>query len=203
MKKWLITACLFAAVLPAPAFADDANALQNRLNQVNSFHARFTQRVTGAEGGAVQEGEGEMWVKRPNMFNWHMTAPDESVLVSDGKTLWFYNPFVEQATANWLKNATGNTPFMLITRNSAADWRQYNVKQQGDSFSLVSKSDNGNMKQFTIKVTANGTIEGFTAVEQDDKRSVYELKSQKNGPVEDAKFHFTLPKGVTLDDQRQ
>jgi outer membrane lipoprotein carrier protein len=26
-----------------------------------------------------------------------MTQPDESVLVSDGKTLWFYNPFVEQA----------------------------------------------------------------------------------------------------------
>lgn len=39
-------------------------------------------------------------------FNWHMTQPDESILVSDGKTLWFYNPFVEQATATWLKDAT-------------------------------------------------------------------------------------------------
>ncbi len=44
-------------------------------------------------------GRGDLWVKRPNLFNWHMTQPDESVLVSDGKTLWFYNPFVEQATA--------------------------------------------------------------------------------------------------------
>ncbi|MGL9773248.1 MAG: outer membrane lipoprotein chaperone LolA [Sodalis sp. (in: enterobacteria)] len=203
MKKRLMTAYLFAAVLAAPAFAADANVLQSRLNQVNSFHASFTQRVTGAEGGAVQEGEGELWIKRPNLFNWHMTAPDESVLVSDGKTLWFYNPFVEQATANWLKNATGNTPFMLITRNRAADWGQYNVKQQGDSFSLVPKANNGNLKQFTINVAANGTITGFTAVEQDGQRSVYQLKSQKNGPVDDAKFHFTLPKGVTLDDQRQ
>lgn len=202
MIKQLMTACLFAVVLASTAFADDADALQSRLNQVNSFHASFTQRVTSSAGGAIQEGEGEVWVKRPNLFNWHMTSPDEIVMVSDGKTLWFYNPFVEQATANWLKNATGNTPFMLITRNSAADWRQYNVKQQGDSFSLVSKSDNGNLKQFTIKVTANGTIEGFTAVEQDGQRSAYELKSQKNGPVEEAKFHFTLPKGVTLDDQR-
>lgn len=38
-------------------------------------------------------------MKRPNLFNWHMTSPDESVLVSDGQTLWFYNPFVEQVTA--------------------------------------------------------------------------------------------------------
>ncbi|WP_187202429.1 outer membrane lipoprotein chaperone LolA [Sodalis-like endosymbiont of Proechinophthirus fluctus] len=198
-----MTACLFAAVLAAPAFADDADVLQSRLNQVNNFHARFTQRVTTAEGRVVQESEGELWVKRPNLFNWHMTAPDESVLVSDGKTLWFYNPFVEQVTANWLKNTTGNTPFMLITRNSAADWSQYNVKQQGDNFSLVPKSDNSNLKQFTIKVTANGTIEGFTAVEQDGQCSAYELKRQKNSSMEDAKFHFTLPKGVTLDDQRQ
>lgn len=203
MKTRLITACLFSAIIATPAFADDGGALQSRLNQVNSFHASFTQRVTGAEGGAVQEGEGELWVKRPNLFNWHMTAPDESLLISDGKTLWFYNPFVEQATASWLKNATGNTPFMLITRNSASDWKQYNVKQHGDNFSLVPKSADGNLKQFTIKVTADGTIEGFTAVEQDGQRSAYQLKSQKNGAIDAAKFKFTPPKGVTLDDQRQ
>lgn len=203
MKKRLIIVCLFVAVLEAQAIADDSNILQSRLNQVNSFYAIFTQRVTGTEGGIAQEGEGELWIKRPNLFNWHMIAPDESVLISDGKILWFYNPFVEQVTANWLKNTISHTPFMLITRNSAADWCQYNVKQQGDIFSLVSKSDNSNLKQFTIKVTANGIIEGFTIVEQDGQCSAYELKNQKNGPVEKAKFHFTLPKGVTLDDQRQ
>lgn len=204
MKKWLITTYLFSAVLAATAFADDADVLQSRLNRVNSFYATFTQRVTSPEGAMVQEGEGELWVKRPNLFNWHMIVPDESILVSDGKTLWFYNPFVEQTTINWLKNATGsNTPFMLITQKSAAEWLQYNVNQEGNSFSLLPKSDNGNLKQFTIKVTANGTIEGFTSVEKDGQCSVYKLKNQKNSPVDDAKFHFSLPKGVTLDDQRQ
>lgn len=66
---------------------------------MSSFHASFTQKVTDGSGNAVQDGQGDLWVKRPNLFNWHMTQPDESVLVSDGKTLWFYNPFVEQATA--------------------------------------------------------------------------------------------------------
>lgn len=54
--------------------------------------------MTDGSGNAVQDGQGDLWVKRPNLFNWHMTQPDESILVSDGKTLWFYNPFVEQAT---------------------------------------------------------------------------------------------------------
>jgi outer membrane lipoprotein carrier protein len=202
MKKWLVAACLISAIVSLPALADDARVLQSRLNQVNSFHASFTQTVTSAEGGAVQQGEGELWVKRPNLFNWHMVSPDESVLVSDGQTLWFYNPFVEQVTATWLKNATGNTPFMLITRNSPDDWQQYNVKQQGDQFMLTPRTAKGNLKQFTINVSPSGTINGFTAIEQDGQRSAYQLKSQINGQIDPAKFRFAPPQGVTVDDQR-
>ncbi len=162
---------------------------------MSSFHASFTQKVTDGSGNAVQDGQGDLWVKRPNLFNWHMTQPDESVLVSDGKTLWFYNPFVEQATATWLKDATSNTPFMLIARNQSSDWQQYNIKQNGDDFVLTPKSGSGNLKQFTINVGRDGTIHQFSAVEQDDQRSSYQLKSQQNGAVDAAKFTFTPPKG--------
>ena len=126
-----------------------------------------------------------------------------SILVSDGKTLWFFNPFVEQATATWLKDATSNTPFMLIARNQASDWQQYNIKQNGDEFVLTPKGSNGNLKQFTINVSTNGTINQFGAVEQDDQRSSYQLKSQQNGAVDVSKFTFTPPQGVTVDDQRK
>lgn len=203
MKKWLVAGGLVAGMISTAVYADAASDLQNRLNKVNSFHASFTQKVTSADGAAVQEGEGELWLKRPNLFNWKTTAPDESVLISDGKTLWFYNPFVEQATATWLKDATGNTPFMLITRNDAREWGQYSVRRQGDSFDLTPKSAQGNLKQFSITVTADGTIRNFTATEQDGQRSAYSLTNQQNGPVDAARFTFTPPNGVTLDDQRQ
>ncbi|PPK20961.1 outer membrane lipoprotein carrier protein LolA, partial [Klebsiella pneumoniae] len=117
MKKIAITCALLSSLVASSVWADAASDLKSRLDKVSSFHASFTQKVTDGSGAAVQEGQGDLWVKRPNLFNWHMTQPDESILVSDGKTLWFYNPFVEQATATWLKDATGNTPFMLIARN--------------------------------------------------------------------------------------
>lgn len=203
MNKLLIACCLVSGLTSVVAQATPAGDLQERLNKVNSFHASFTQSVTSADGAAAQQGEGELWVKRPNLFNWHMTSPDESVLVSDGKTLWFYNPFVEQVTATWLNSATSNTPFMLITRNDAKEWARYNVAQKGDSFDLTPKEGKGNLKQFSITVTPSGTIQGFTAIEQDGQRSAYVLKSQQNGAVDSAKFQFTPPKGVTVDDQRQ
>ncbi|MFG1175311.1 outer membrane lipoprotein chaperone LolA [Erwiniaceae bacterium CAU 1747] len=203
MKKFLTSCCLLAAFTSASVLADASSELKQRLDKVKSFHATFSQKVTDGSGASVQDGEGEMWVQRPNLFNWHMTAPDESVLISDGKTLWFYNPFVEQVSASWLKDATGNTPFMLIARNQASDWKQYNVAQKGDNFSLTPKSIDGNLKQFDINVSTNGTINQFSAVEQDGQRSSYALKSQQNGAVSADKFRFTPPKGVTLDDQRQ
>lgn len=203
MKKMTIVCCLLSGVFSSAIYADAAGTLQQRLDKVNSFHAGFTQTVTSAEGTAVQEGEGELWIKRPNLFNWHMTVPDESVLVSDGETLWFYNPFVEQVTATWLKSATGNTPFMLIASNDPADWQQYDVEQKGDDFELTPKNAGGNLKQFAISVSDSGIINSFTAVEQDGQRSSYTLNGQRIGAIDADKFKFTLPKGVTLDDQRQ
>ncbi|GLR09858.1 outer-membrane lipoprotein carrier protein LolA [Mixta theicola] len=203
MKKLVLACGLLTALTSAGALADASSELQQRLDKVSSFHASFSQKVTDNSGSNVQEGEGELWVKRPNLFNWHMTAPDESVIISDGKTLWFYNPFVEQVSATWLNSATSNTPFMLIARNQRSDWKQYNVKQQGDNFELTPKADAGNLKQFMINVSGNGTINQFSAIEQDGQRSSYVLKSQNNGPVSADKFTFTPPKGVTVDDQRQ
>lgn len=203
MKKIMLAGCVFVGLVSTSIWATPSSDLQSRLSQVNSFHARFTQTVTTVDGASVQDGEGELWVKRPNLFNWHMISPDESVLVSDGRTLWFYNPFVEQVTATWLDKATTNTPFMLITRNDEREWQQYNVSQSGDSFDLTPKNRKNNLKRFSITVTSNGTINGFTAVEQDGQRSVYRLKSQQNGAVDASKFTFTPPKGVTLDDQRK
>jgi outer membrane lipoprotein carrier protein len=101
-----------------------------------------------------------------------------------------------------LQNAASNTPFMLIARNQTSDWQQYNIKQNGDDFVLTPKTSNGNLKQFTINVSNNGTINQFSAVEQDEQRSSYQLKSQQNGAIDASKFTFTPPQGVTVDDQR-
>lgn len=189
--------------MSTPVWADARQNLQTRLAKVNSFYATFSQQVTSAEGDVVQQGAGKLWIKRPNLFNWHVTSPDESVLISDGETLWFYTPLVEQATATWLKDATDNTPFILMTRNNLNDWRQYNVKQQNDDFELTPKKAKGNLEKFTISVTTSGMIKTFTLIEQSGQRSAYGLQDQKNTEVDMNKFTFTLPKEVTLDDQRQ
>ncbi|MGG4607919.1 outer membrane lipoprotein chaperone LolA [Providencia sp. Me31A] len=202
MKKMLLLGALAFSLHIGQVLADASQDLQARLNKVNSFQASFSQKVTSPEGDLVQEGVGDLWLERPNLFNWNMTSPDESVLVSDGKNLWFYNPFVEQVTVTNLADATQDTPFLLITRNNPKDWKQYSIIQQGNTFDLKPRQTNGTLKSFSITVSPDGTIEKFSAVEQDGQVSAYQLKEQKNGHVDASKFKFTVPKGVTLDDQR-
>jgi len=200
---WFLGLNLFlCSLVITPIFAMTTQDLQIRLSKVNSFHATFSQRVTNAEGTIIQQGKGKLWIKRPNFFNWQMILPDENVLISDGKTLWFYNPFIKQVTVTWLKDIINNTPFMLIMCNNPYDWQQYNIKQQDDNFKLTPKISNNNLKQFTITVTANGVIKVFSIIEQDGQKNTYFFKEQSNSIINANKFKFSLPKSVTLDDQR-
>ena len=202
MKKVIAVLSLVLAVFSSQVMADAASELKNRLAVVSTLHANFKQIVYSADNKVVQDGRGELWLKRPNLFRWHMTSPDESLLVSDGKTFWFYDPFVEQVTINLLSNVTDNTPFMLITRNSDTEWQKYTIKQKGDTFTLTPKTKSDDLKPFDITVNKDGMINTFVAKESDGQRSVYQLSSHSSAAISADKFEFTVPKGVTVDDQR-
>ncbi len=49
--------------------ADATTELQMRLHKINSFHANFIQKATSIDGDLIQQGEGQLWIKNPNLFN--------------------------------------------------------------------------------------------------------------------------------------
>lgn len=199
-----VMACgLMLSLVSSSVWADARGDLQTRLGKVNSFSASFTQTVNAANGTTLQKGDGALSVSRPNLFRWESKTPDETLLVTDGKTVWFFNPFVEQVTISNLKDVTGNTPFVLLTRNNPSDWAQYNVSQKGDVFTLKPIKTDGNIKQFQLNVTPAGVINGFSVVEQDGQTSKTTLSRFSTTPVNKATYSFNVPKGVEIDDQRQ
>ncbi|MGF1679901.1 outer membrane lipoprotein chaperone LolA [Photobacterium minamisatsumaniensis] len=189
-------------VFSVSAWANPQQELSTRLGKVNAFSADFKQKVVSPDGDVLVEGEGDVSIKRPNLFRWNTETPDENVLVSDGKTLWYYSPFIEQVTAMWLNDATDQTPFVLLTRNSTEDWQQYNVSQTSDTFTLTPKSSASSMGKFIVTVASTGEVRGFSVVEQDGQRSNFTFQRfSKQTPASDL-FRFAPPQGVELDDQR-
>ncbi|PSU80983.1 outer membrane lipoprotein carrier protein LolA [Photobacterium phosphoreum] len=205
MMKKLVMSMLIAApmlVVSSAWAATPQQALSSRLDKVNAFSANFTQKVTSPDGEVLVNGTGDLSIKRPNLFRWKTKTPDESLLVSDGKTVWYYSPFVEQVTAMWLKDATEQTPFVLLTRNSASDWSKYNVAQLVDTFTLTPKDKTSSMDKFVVTVSKAGDVRNFSVVETDGQRSQYVLTDFKKTTPAASLFTFTVPKGVELDDQR-
>lgn len=79
------TDCAVATADQVQAFYDD----------VGDLRANFTQRsqsvALGGSGGE-STGQGTMVFAKPGRMHWEYTAPEPSVVVSDGETLWIYDP---------------------------------------------------------------------------------------------------------------
>ena len=204
MKKTLLKMTALTALLSASslAFADAADELQNRLNQVTVLSADFAQTVTSVGGKNVQQGSGKLQIKRPNLFRMDTKSPQETQIIADGKTLWYYDPFVQQVTAQWVKDAVNNTPFVLLTSNDKSHWNQYSVTQNADTFVLKPKAKNSNIKQFDIRVDANGVLKNFSTTEKDGQTNLYVLRNITNQTLADSLFQFSVPKGVELEASR-
>ncbi|MGR5446303.1 outer membrane lipoprotein chaperone LolA [Vibrio jasicida] len=207
MKK-LFSAKLFSALVLSFSLFSTAHAaspkeeLSKRLSMNDGFSADFSQQVISPEGETVMEGEGTVEIARPSLFRWSTTFPDENLLVSDGKTLWYYSPFIEQVSIYWQEQATEQTPFVLLTRNRASDWDNYKISQKGDEFILIPTAVDSTQGQFQINIDAKGVVKGFNVVEQDGQKGLFTFNNVKLGKPKADRFTFTIPKGVEVDDQR-
>jgi outer membrane lipoprotein carrier protein len=76
-------------------------ALQTRYERVTDLRAHFVQTTRAAFTGTIAPdpvtSRGHMVVAKPARMRWVYEAPDESIVVSDGKTLWIYDPAFKEA----------------------------------------------------------------------------------------------------------
>jgi outer membrane lipoprotein carrier protein len=98
-------AALFAALLAAtPAGAAghlDVGAVvqkvQRRYDSAADFRARFTQTLTSVAMGRKTNSAGSVMFKKPGRMRWDYEKPERATYVSDGNTLWLYEPDDQQA----------------------------------------------------------------------------------------------------------
>jgi outer membrane lipoprotein carrier protein len=85
---------------PHDCARDVAGRVQERYERVRDLEARFTQKSKSvALGGGAQEmrARGVALFAKPGRMRWTYEEPEPSVVVSDGKTLWIYDPVAKEA----------------------------------------------------------------------------------------------------------
>ncbi|WP_019028993.1 outer membrane lipoprotein chaperone LolA [Colwellia piezophila] len=194
--------------------------LMAKLRQLAFFSADFTQKILNEEGELLQEGSGKMAITKPNLVHWQTITPDETLIVSDGSTLWFYDPFIEQASAYSLAKSIHNTPILLLTSDEPSLWQQYDVVQEDVAsevarFIVTPKDKNSQIKQLIMSFTRSHEPNADAKNNQKPQLTEFSFQdatgqvsqislSHFNSTVRpDASlFKFILPQGVRLEDQR-
>lgn len=193
-----LTAALPALLFPSAAAADPAGDLRKDISLVKSFCSPFTQKVTGLNGETVQEGSGSVCVsKEKSSFRVETKAPDENLVVSDGKSVWSYDPFMQQVTIASFSEIAGSSPLGLIASDSPEVWKKYQVKHVKGGYEL-SPAEGGDRFELSV---SGGSIAGFEIVSRDGRRNSYRLGAA--GPLAaGTDFSFEIPKGTEVDDRR-
>jgi outer membrane lipoprotein carrier protein len=226
---FIMPAMAESQVSSATKFESSKKLLRARLAKLSFFSANFTQEVVSEAGELLEKSSGNLAISKPNLANWHTLEPDELAIVSDGRDVWFYNPWIEQVSVYSLSAAIAKTPILLLTSKDESLWQQYTVSkemvskemgspesitedkvnQQSDIFVITAKDPNSQIKSLTLVFSAKNQQEQGSELSQfsflDATGQVSHIKLS-NVNVQKAAgsslFIFELPEGVQIDDQR-
>lgn len=108
--------------------------IQKKYEEIEDFHADFTQEATVKALNTVQKSDGEVWFKKPGKMRWNYYEPYKDQIVSDGRTLWFYNEEEKQVIESPLNQVsdTESTSTLLSGLGQIKDLYQTSFSESGE-----------------------------------------------------------------------
>ena len=156
LRKTMCAITLSASVLApvmsttafaAPVAAPEQQAIGNLVNQLSGLQrltADFEQTTKSNTKTVVQKKglgaqhmnqtfKGSMKVERPGKFYWETVSPSKQTIVTSGKTVWIYDPDLQQAVRQSLDSQVADTPALLLSGNTNQIMKSYRVTQPDKS----------------------------------------------------------------------
>ena len=99
--------------------------LQRHYRETNSFTAKFNEEIA-AVGAPKKQRQGTVSFRKPGRMRWEFETPEKQTIVSDGETLYSYDPDLNQVVETPLKQAlksSSATSFLLGIGNINRDFK--------------------------------------------------------------------------------
>lgn len=130
----LATSALTAALLLAAnaAHAGARDQLDAFTKGLKGLDGQFSQQVFDARGKQKERSTGRVAVSAPRLFRWEYVKPYPQLIVADGKTVWVYDPDLQQASKRPQGVEEASSPLAVLLDPAKLD-RDFNVKDAGAS----------------------------------------------------------------------
>ena len=186
--------------------AEEKNLLeliQKQYQSIQSFSGRFIQSshhaatVTGPK-----IAKGLVSYKRPGKMRWLYEAPEEQLLVTNGQTMWLYDPLLENVTVQKLEKITEGTAlsFLLGLGNLKTDFIHRDISknlligQDGLIVELEPKKSTANLSFIQLNVNPETyNLQSIALMDHlDNYRTIQLMNMKYNLEIEANFFEFTV-----------
>ena len=202
MYRTTLAFCFLAFSRTIFAQSNAISELDRLLQGVETLSADITQLIIQSDGGVLEESDIRLRVKRPNGFYWETVSPFPELLVTNGKTLWNYQPDLEQVVIeDWNPDQSELAAQLLYGRTEGLVNDYYVVainSEQSRSFELKPKSVDSLYELITINFV-NETLDLIYIQNNSGERTAWQfIDSRINIPMVDDLFEFSPPEGIEI-----
>ncbi|MFY9659050.1 MAG: outer membrane lipoprotein chaperone LolA [Terriglobales bacterium] len=199
---------------PARAQSVDINQLARAVdahyNHLRSLQSDFTEIYHGDGPDRVESGT--LWLKKPRKMRWEYRSPKEKLFISDGESVWFYQPAERQLRKTTLKQLDDvHSPMAFLLGKTKLENELRGLSKAVDQSPLapgdtvlrgvpkgvVSPSGAGTVSEVLLEVTPSDQIVRIVLMDADGGSTEFRFARWKeNGEMSDSSFKFTPPAGV-------
>jgi len=195
-----LVVALFAPSVFAGA-RDDLNAFSKGLKGLDG---QFAQQVFDSKGKLKESSSGKVAMSAPRLFRWEYLKPYPQLIVADGKTVWVYDPDLQQVTKRPQGEEEQNSPLSALIDPGKLD-TQFVVKEAGSAEGLnwlsLAPKDNAADASFRSARLGFGSA-GLIKMQVIDalgQRTEINFTGWKRNPSFPGNtFRYTPPKGVDV-----
>ena len=196
-----------AAAEPANApqgSVTEADRLAGLLADLTTFRADVRQLITESSGGVLEESDILFMLKRPHGFYWETLAPFPELIVTNGDTLWNYQPDLLQLTIDDWNPDESELAAQLLggeTQAIADDYSIEAVPVSATDWEFVLRPlDPASLYERVMLYFADNLLESILLINTNGQRTLWEFfDHQVNEPIADAVFTFDPPDDEFLD----
>ncbi|GAB3384574.1 outer membrane lipoprotein chaperone LolA [Lysobacter fragariae] len=199
-----LVAAAVIALSAGNAFAGARDDLAAFTKGLKGLDGQFTQQVFTSQGKLKESSNGKVALSAPRLFRWEYVKPFPQLIVADGKTVWVYDPDLQQVTRRPQGAEEQNSPLAALIDPGKLD-AQFVVKEAGSSDGMewlsLAPKDNGADAGFrTARLGFSGNaLVKMQVVDALGQRTEISFSGWKRNPTfpKDT-FKYAPPKGVDV-----
>jgi outer membrane lipoprotein carrier protein len=200
----LLSVCVGTVTAQSATSNSALDRLDVLLGDIETLAADVVQLIVESDGGVLEESEIQMQLKKPDGFYWETLTPYPELIVTDGSTLWNYQPDLEQVVIEDWDSSRSELAAQLLSGNIESLAGDYTIdsvtvlESEHQEFELTPRAADNVYQLISINFMG-GELESIYLHSKNGQQTVWRFENViRNRAIADAQFQFVPPENIEI-----